>query len=292
MKRIVTIAVLTIALAAAANAYTKRALVIGLGEQEDTSWGKINGDKDVLIVKEMLKTAGFSHITTLVNKQATKAGIVSAFKRLASRCDKGDMVYVHFSGHGQQMTDINGDERGIQKVGERDGLDEAWIPYDAYRKYGDKDHGEKHLSDDEIGELLTSVKEKVGSEGKILVVVDACHSGDGTRQATTADEVPTRGVWDNFVIPVEQSSGTAERIEEKWITISACKSYQTNEELKGKAVGKLTYALVDIIGSGEKLTNSEVGARLRTFFLKNPSKKPQTPILTGATEDYNVTDIF
>lgn len=36
------------------QAQTRRALVIGLGEQEDKSWAKINGDKDVPYVKEML----------------------------------------------------------------------------------------------------------------------------------------------------------------------------------------------------------------------------------------------
>ena len=33
----------------------KRALVIGLGQQEDRNWGKINGDKDVAYVQKMLK---------------------------------------------------------------------------------------------------------------------------------------------------------------------------------------------------------------------------------------------
>lgn len=31
-------------------AQTKRALVIGIGVQQDPSWGKINGDKDVPLV--------------------------------------------------------------------------------------------------------------------------------------------------------------------------------------------------------------------------------------------------
>ena len=58
------------------TAQTKRAIVIGLGEQQDKAWNKINGDKDVPIVQGMLKEAGFRSVTTLVNRQATKAGIV------------------------------------------------------------------------------------------------------------------------------------------------------------------------------------------------------------------------
>lgn len=64
-------------------AQTKRALVIGLGVQADKEWAKINGDKDVAYVKDMLRTAGFRQVTTLVNQQATKAAVVKAFKQLA-----------------------------------------------------------------------------------------------------------------------------------------------------------------------------------------------------------------
>lgn len=56
------------------SAQTRRALVIGLGQQEDKAWGKINGDKDVLYVDKILKDAKFKagNIRKVVNKQATK----------------------------------------------------------------------------------------------------------------------------------------------------------------------------------------------------------------------------
>ena len=63
-------------------AQTKRALVIGIGEQKDKNWSKINGDKDVPYVQRMLMKAEYKNVMTLINKQATKAGIVTAFKRL------------------------------------------------------------------------------------------------------------------------------------------------------------------------------------------------------------------
>ena len=119
--RIITYILLLLSLFVSAQ--TKRALVIGLGEQQDKAWNKINGDKDVPLVQGMLKSAGFRSVTTLVNRQATKSGIVGAFKRMAASCKQGDVVYVHYSGHGQQMTDVHNDEK--------DGLDEGGIPYDA-----------------------------------------------------------------------------------------------------------------------------------------------------------------
>ena len=124
--RIITYLLLLLSLPVPLHAQTKRALVIGLGEQQDKAWNKINGDKDVPFVQAMLKNAGFKSVTTLVNRQATKVGIVRAFKRMTASCKHGDVVYIHYSGHGQQMTDIHNDEK--------DGLDECWIPYDACRK--------------------------------------------------------------------------------------------------------------------------------------------------------------
>ena len=107
---------LLLLLSLSVTAQTKRALVIGLGEQQDKAWNKINGDKDVPLVQGMLKSAGFKTVTTLVNRQATESGIGGAFKRLTVSCKQGDVVYVHYSGHGQQMTDVHNDEReGLDK---------------------------------------------------------------------------------------------------------------------------------------------------------------------------------
>lgn len=62
--RIVTYFLLLLSLPVQLHAQTKRALVIGLGEQQDKAWNKINGDKDVPLVQAMLKNAGFKSVTT------------------------------------------------------------------------------------------------------------------------------------------------------------------------------------------------------------------------------------
>ena len=46
--RIITYILLLLSLSVTAQ--TKRALVIGLGEQQDKAWNKINGDKEVSLV--------------------------------------------------------------------------------------------------------------------------------------------------------------------------------------------------------------------------------------------------
>ena len=257
----------------------KRALVIGLGQQEDRNWGKINGDKDVAYVQKMLKNAGYKDIRTLINKQATKNRIVSTFKALTSRCKPGDVVYIHFSGHGQQVTDVNGDEWP-------DSLDEAWIPYDAYLTYGEKDKGEKHLIDDEINVLLTAIKNKIGNKGKMLVVVDACHSGDSARGDDDDDGVVTRGVWNEFIIPgVKKTKST--KAPERWLTLSACKDFQLNQEIKDPRVGKLTYALYKSAQKRE-VTFKDI----EIFMDQYRVRLPQTPVLTGEVTKYNISDFI
>ena len=302
--RIITYILLLLSLSVTAQ--TKRAIVIGLGEQQDKAWNKINGDKDVPLVKGMLKSAGFKSVTTLVNRQATKTGIIGAFKKMTASCKQGDVVYIHYSGHGQQMTDVHNDEK--------DGLDECWIPYDAYRKASKTYHGDKHLTDDELNVYLNAIRHKIGARGKLLVVIDACHSGDGTRGE---DDDIVRGVEDTLVVDSQNARGLYETFEaiksffvgdngkeniintkakplaERWITISACRSDQVNFEMKKPAVGKLTYALWTEQKKSEKVSNEEFMKRIRKFVNRNTNSRPQQPEMTG--EDigkYNVTDIL
>ena len=288
------------------TAQTKRAIVIGLGEQQDKAWNKINGDKDVPLVQAMLKNAGFKSVTTLVNRQATKFGIVRAFKRMTASCKHDDMVYIHYSGHGQQMTDVHNDER--------DGLDECWIPYDACRKASATYHGEKHLTDDELNVYLNAIRNKIGAKGKLLVVIDACHSGDGTRGE---DDEIVRGVEDTLVVDSQNARGLYETFEaiksffvgdngkenvintkakplaERWITISACRSDQVNVEMKNPVVGKLTYALWKELKNSDKVNNDEFMRRIRKFVNRNTSSRPQQPEMTGEDiNKYNITDIL
>ena len=302
--RIITYILLLLSLSVSAQ--TKRALVIGLGEQQDKAWNKINGDKDVPLVQGMLKSAGFKSVTALVNRQATKTGIIGAFRKMVASCKQGDVVYIHYSGHGQQMTDVHNDER--------DGLDECWIPYDACRKASATYHGERHLTDDELNVYLNAIRNKIGAKGKLLVVIDACHSGDGTRGK---DDEIVRGVEDTLVVDSQNARGLYETFEviksffmgangkenvintkakplaERWITISACRSDQVNVEMKSPAVGKLTYALWKELKNSDKVNNDEFMRRIRKFVNRNTSSRPQQPEMTGEDiNKYNITDIL
>lgn len=221
-------------------AQERRALLIGIGEYPPGSeWTLVHGDNDVRIVREFLLGQGLRGecIETITNEKATKKGILSALERLTKIAGKGDAVYIHFSGHGQQVTDLDGDEE--------DGFDEAWVPYDAWKKYvAGVYEGENHIIDDEINVCLKKLRAKVGAKGRITLVSDACHSGSGSRGLE--DDEYFRGTDEKFILPsrVARKSGRSNTVE--WLFIGACKSYQTNYELKapdGKFYGCLSYVI-------------------------------------------------
>ena len=283
LRNLCLILVLIISTSLNASAQTKRALVIGVGTQLDSSWGKINGDKDIPLILSLLISSGYNkeNIVTLVNSQATKDNIVNAFRRLTKVCKQNDVIYIHYSGHGQRVSDIDGDEK--------DGWDESWIPYDAYKSYCEFDKGDKHLIDDEVYTYLMAIKNKIGEEGKILVTVDACHSGDsayGINSFNSCKEYVIRGVADAFIIPYKTFS-FAVKSPERWLTLSACKSYQYNQEMKNPRVGILTYALYSLARKGS------IGMdQIEEFIRRNKGPLPQTPTLTGEISKYSISDIL
>lgn len=263
-------------------AQERQALVIGIGQYKDSRWGSIHGDADVDYVVEMLKANGFRKIKTLRNSEATKAAVLSAFSSLERSCHQGDRVYVHFSGHGQQITDMDGDEV--------DGYDEAWIPYDAHPFYSATYKGQNHLVDDEVNHCLSEIKKRIGPSGRMLVVVDACHSGSATREP--GDTTVSRGFDSRFEIPGRKPKRKPQSATEDWITISACQPYQVNWEVTEPTVGKLTWCLYCLRGQLGTLTNDNLKATITRFMQENPGPLDQTPMITGNTQTESVKDLF
>lgn len=248
-------------------ATTKRALVIGIGDYpESTGWAKINGDKDIPVVVDMLRKNGYpaDNIHILKNEQATCAQILRELNYLVSASHTGDDVYIHFSGHGQQITDVHGDED--------DGLDEAWIAYDACFAYEKgKYEGQNHILDDDLNTILRNIRTQIGPNANLTVVVDACHSGGATRAIDSetdglvvrGEPIPAlRGSDGVFRIPgTHPAYNPAEVKPIQWIMISACKAYQCNFEYQGS--GSLTYALSQLSTSLRNMSCSEVLKRVK-----------------------------
>lgn len=245
----------------------KRALLIGISDYPtvkgypELEWNDIHGANDVAEITPTLKRQGFK-TTSLTNSKATAANIRKAFQQLESAVKPGDLVYIHFSGHGQAVEDKNGDEA--------DGWDEAIIPYDARIKYLKGIYeGENHILDDELEKYFTTIRNKIGKTGYLYVVLDACHMGGASRgDEEEEDEVFIRGTDKGFspsgkrYIPkidrrgnmkVNSASGNQSGI----CILEACRAYQTNAEIKqnGKYYGPLTYYINQYL-TGKNLTSN------------------------------------
>ena len=260
----------------------RRALVIGIGEYPDVDygWHSINGDNDIDITKSLLIGNGFTNnnIYTLRNQQATYNNIIASLKRLMQLSEQNDIVYIHFSGHGQQITDLNGDED--------DGFDEAWIPYDALQEPTDNYHGECHLTDDELNYYLHQIYIKIGETGRLIVVTDACHSGTSTRDIT--DTCTIRGTSAKFILSENNKSKNYTSQPIQWVAISACSDKECNRQYDSAQgldkrqsnqsfpCGSLTYTLYLLRKQLTAMPLADLQQQLLTI-ITSILPRPQTP---------------
>ena len=232
----------------------KRALFIAIGNYPAKSgWIRINSLNDVDLLAPVFRNAGFI-VTTLVDDQATHEGIINAFKSLTNQCERGDQVFIHFSCHGQQMIDLMGDEP--------DRLTEAMVAYDARREPTKSYYGQNHFTDDELNVCLNTLRKRIGKSGKLLVTLDACHSGDATRgegvnELNDSILGEVRGVSDIFCPnppynkKVVYRGHSLKKPQGKgfspMIALSACQpeqvSYEYKDRRSGKAYGSLSYLI-------------------------------------------------
>ena len=236
---------------------TNRALLVGIGKYDrmKTGWNVIHGDNDVALLLPLLQKSGFGDIVALTNEQATKASIVEALIQLAERCQQGDKVYFHFSGHGQPIRDDNHDEGRSKKY------DESIIPYDACRdsrKMNGTYSGQYHLIDDELCPLLDAIKQKLGADGELFVAVDACFSKGIQKDEMTEIDPEliryVRGTNYAFTPPGRITVKSPKDFTKGAIltVVTACKENERNIEYKapsGKIYGSLSYYISILLKS-------------------------------------------
>ena len=225
------------------HAQNKRALLIGISQYgNNTGWKNIHGANDVDLMKSVLN--GFS-IRELKNANATYDNIIKELNYLTKKTKEGDIVYIHFSGHGQPFEDINGDEH--------DGWDESFVPFDAHLYYEENVYsGNKHLTDDILNTYLIKIRKKIGEHGILYVTIDACHAGNSYRDS---EEDIYRGTGKGFsknnkIYKVPKTQKRYYNIDDirgysPIVMLEACQSHQRNTEIyiKNTYYGPLTYAI-------------------------------------------------
>ena len=249
MKQLILILALFLALPSSGCA-KKKAFLVGISHYRAngrTAWSNIHGKEDIDSLAPALIKKGFI-VQTLVNEQATYQGITSSLKKFITETKKGDIIFIHFSCHGQPVED--GLLKGYPKD-EKDGYDEAIVPIDAGRIYSPNGYkGEKHLIDDELNGYIKSLRTKIGPKGMLYVTIDACHAGESSRKGietvrgtnealTSKNDVkynPPRSNVRHFQI--EKST-----LMSPVLFLEACQSRERNTEIRvnKKEYGALSY---------------------------------------------------
>ena len=273
----------------------KLALIVAVGEYPTASKIKpIASVNDVKYIKAALNRNGFEekNIDTLINSKATKKAILTALDQLSTKAKENDIIAIHFSCHGQQIRDQKTIELGKD---EDDGYDEAFLPYDAMGKYSPTGYkGENHLRDDDLYPKLLAIRKKLGAGGSMLVLLDACHSGTGTRSESFA---VTRGEPIPFPDPenpldsiinlssAEAKQGFFETLTDSlsnMVVISASSPHQENKQviIKNEEIGSLTYSFYKALnemtaGNTYELLFEKIRATMQAFIPE------QIPMIEG-----------
>lgn len=232
----------------------KRAVLIGINKYQVPGADLRGCVNDVNNLKKVLtEYYGFAgkDITVLTDLKATKKAMQAAIQKLIHGSKKGDVLLLHYSGHGSNVPDDDGDEA--------DKREEILCPTDLDWKDPFRD------------DWLRKTFDKLKAGVSLTVIMDCCHSGTITRAIQPPDEpVKQRYLpspWDlvaaesgrtlrGTVTGGLRSSPRAKRKKSDVVhadicelLITGCRDTQTSADafIKGTYNGALTYYLVESI---------------------------------------------
>ena len=202
-----------------------RALIVGINRYQDpraTLKGCVN---DALMMGEMAARYGFErdNIRLITDGRATTRNIRERLSWLVEDVPPGSVILFHYSGHGSQIRDRDGDEL-------EDHLDEILCPHDL--DWSDP------ITDDELGRYIARVPQSVN----LTVVLDCCHSGTGTREFFVEPTVRPAPVMRYLAPPPDLSFRFASEVRldpcagsERTVNLTGRRVFFGNRELKAQA---------------------------------------------------------
>jgi len=204
----------------------KKALLIGINYL-NTPYELSGCICDVERMKRFLETKGFNNfdmMTDLSDIKPTRINILNKIKNFISDAIDGDLLFIHFSGHGSYTYDLNKDEI--------DGNDEAIVSCDL-----------EYIIDDEIKSILNQFSKKNIS---IIGLFDSCHSG------TMMDLKFNYDYFENKYIENTRNNECLGNI----LMISGCKDNQTSSEavINNETQGVLTSTFIETINKNPNCT--------------------------------------
>jgi len=227
-------------------------------------------------------------------QQPTKANMIDAMNWLVRDARPNDSLFFHFSGHGGQEKDLDGDEQ--------DGTDENIYPLD-YEQSG-------QILDDELHAIMVA---PLPAGCRLTVILDCCHSGsgmdlpymystegqlkepnlgkeaaDGLLDAVTSYArgdmggvfTSVKGMFSlvngNQKEAVEHARKTKTSPADV-ISWSGCKDSQTSADTQeaGQATGAMSWAFIATLSERPEQTYQQLLVSIRDLLKSKYSQKPQ-----------------
>jgi len=227
-------------------------------------------------------------------QQPTKANIIEAMQWLVRGAQPNDSLFFHYSGHGGQTEDLDGDEA--------DGFDEVIYPVD-YDTNG-------HIVDD----LMHSIMVKPLPPGcRLTAIFDSCHSGSvldlpyiystegKVKEPNLAAEAgqgllsavssyargDISGMMSSGKSIFHTATGSTQKANDyakatrtspaDVISWSGCKDSQTSADTQeaGTATGAMSYAFITALSQNKQQSYQQLLISLRSILQAKYDQKPQ-----------------
>lgn len=210
----------------------KRALLIGCNYTATPSVQLSGCISDVVNMRNTLIDAyGYQDRNIFVlrdddmSRLPTKANILNYLTQLVATSTANDMLWFHYSGHGTQIQNRNGDEL--------DKMDECIVPCD-YTTSG-------VIIDNEFHAILKNAK------CRMMILFDCCHSGSGCDLQYAINHNSGR---------MQKSvNGLKSIVNKNIIMISGCQDSQTSadayDNMSKRHVGAFTQTLLETLRGGD-----------------------------------------
>ena len=222
------------------------ALVVGIDDYPHVYALPLHGCcNDARRVAGLLEDLFGFRVRLLLDREATRDGMLAAMEELERNLGRDDRVVFHFSGHGSRIVDPTGHAV------------ESLLPQDS----GRGEHPNRDITDRELFGWLSRLSAKTPY---VTLVMDSCHAGgivrdvgSGTRGIEADDRPGALEGKDAFAVESETSAGPLRSSgqdlgpsgwlpwSDRYTLIAACKADESARELEdpetGRSHGALTY---------------------------------------------------
>ncbi|KAJ3134935.1 Ca(2+)-dependent cysteine protease [Geranomyces variabilis] len=232
----------------------------------------------------------------------TRTNMLQAMQWLVNGARAGDSLFFHYSGHGSQVKDLDGDED--------DGYDETICPLD-YETAG-------QITDDEMNAIMVR---SLPNGARLTLIIDACHSGsamdlpftylpDGslktntvTKKLGSAAMSVGKGFMKGGILGAgmslmkaasnitNQGPSQEQQVAMKGnqfadvILFSGCKDKQTSADASfgGQSAGAMTYGFTTALAQNHSPTYGQLLGEIRAILAGKFEQRPQ--LSTGRLMD-------